>query len=387
MKYLITLPAIYASILLLCMTRAGPAQAATYPVHATLGGIEVKTTVDSPLARELILGELRDTPEELVYALNDDSCHRAQALPSRQQLRHLSRQFSPDTAMAVLIRCLLGRPSIEAAQTLFTAQLGQLESEDGEAATNGFLQQYRDAYTVVLVPGWGYLEPDNPTGADLALPKAVIEAQGFTTHFAPLASNTSVEDGARVLEDMLRELLSKDKNIILVSASSGGPIVAHAIANEGIADNPKLRGWLNICGVLHGSPVIDSLLFWPATIVLRSIALFEGWSYRSLVSLSREKSLPRFARFSPPEQLTIVNYIGTPFSGQISGFGSLFEKILRRKGPNDGLTYITEAMAPGYTILGVGSDHFIMEDPEIMNKTQALLPILLRLIERPPAAE
>jgi hypothetical protein len=50
-------------------------------------------------------------------------------------------------------------------------------------------------------------------------------------------------------------------------------------------------------------------------------------------------------------------------------------------GPNDGLTLITEALAPGYTVMAVGSDHFIREDPDIDMKTAALVPVLLRLIE------
>jgi hypothetical protein len=50
---------------------------------------------------------------------------------------------------------------------------------------------------------------------------------------------------------------------------------------------------------------------------------------------------------------------------------------------NDGLTLITEALAPGYTVMAVGSDHFIREDPDIDMKTAALVPVLLRLIEGP----
>lgn len=381
MKYLITLPAIYASLLLLCMARAPYAKAETYPVASTLGGIPFQTNVDSPIARDLILGDFALLPEELTNTLTTEGCHGGDSPPGRQKLRSVSRRFSPDTAMALLVRCLLGTPQVASAQALFSSALSHSSANDQNPAHNTLMAKYRDSYTVVLVPGWGYLEPNNPTGADLAMPRAVIEAQGFTTHLTPLASNTSVEEGAQVLGQLLRELLKGDKNVILVSASSGGPIVAHAIATQGIADDPKLRGWLNICGVLNGSPVIDSLLFWPATLVLRSIALFEGWSYKSLLSLSREKSVARYAGFSKPAHLTIVNYVGTPFSGQISQYGSLFKKLLKRKGPNDGLTYITEALAPGYTILGVGTDHFIMEDPHIEEKTRALLPVLLTLIE------
>jgi len=50
------------------------------------------------------------------------------------------------------------------------------------------------------------------------------------------------------------------------------------------------------------------------------------------------------------------------------------------RGPNDGLTLITDALAPGYTSMAIGSDHFVREDPEIDIKTAALLPTLFKLM-------
>jgi hypothetical protein len=140
-------------------------------------------------------------------------------------------------------------------------------------------------------------------------------------------------------------------------------------------------GWLNICGVLRGSPVIDAFLPWPKSWLLRVVALFDGWNYNDLLSLSSAHSKPRYQDFAPPAQLTIVNYIGIPFSGQVSDLGRTFYGLLKEQGPNDGLTLITDALAPGYTIMAVGMDHFVNNDPEIELKTAALLPVMLKLIE------
>lgn len=373
MKYIITLPALLAYLLLLCLSRSQPA-IAQYAVDTTLGGLPLKTTVDSRWAQALLTSTLdRGIMESL-------ACESGGDTPSLDQLGALSRRLSPDTATAALARCLLQRRDVALAQSLFVEEINK-----GPAAlrvTAAELHAHRDDYTLVFVPGWGYLAPDNPTGADLAMPRAVVEAQGFTTVLAPIPSNGSIEDGAEVVAAVARDVLATGKNIIFVSASSGGPVVAHAIATGGFDTHPGLRGWLNICGILRGSPVVDKLLFWPASLVLRGIALYEGWEYDSLVSLSRHKSVPRFQQFHAPEQLTIVNYVGIAFSGQTSPYAQFFTRLLRRQGPSDGLTFITEAMAPGYTILGVGSDHFIMEDPEIVRKTGSLLPVLLALIER-----
>ena len=373
MKYIITLPALLVYMLLLCLSRSQPAMA-QYAVDTTLGGLPLQTTVDSPSARNL-LDNADDHANK--HAL---TCRSAEALPPLSELAALSRSTSPDTATAALARCLLTLEEVQLAQSLFVDQINK--GPEALLATAAELRRYRDDYTVVFVPGWGYLAPDNPTGADMAMPRAVVEAQGFTTLLAPIPSNGSIEEGAAVVARLAQDVLDSGRQVIFVSASSGGPIVAHAIATGGFETHPGLRGWLNICGILRGSPVVDKLLFWPANLILRGIALFEGWEYSSLVSLSRQQSLPRYSQFQPPAQLTIVNYVGIAFSGQTSRYAKFFSRLLRRQGPNDGLTFITEAMAPGYTVLGIGSDHFIMEDPEIVHKTGSLLPVLLELIAR-----
>ena len=208
-----------------------------------------------------------------------------------------------------------------------------------------------------------------------------MSALGFDNILVPLIDNGSVEDNAVILTDALDTALASGKRVILVSASSGGPTVAASLSQSHIAQHPALAGWLNICGVLNGSPVIDAFTHWSRAWFLRLLSFFEGWQYPDLLSLSRRHSLPRYRQFTPPPQLTIVNYVGVPFSGQVSDTGKLFYRLLKNQGPNDGLTLITDAMAPGYTILAVGTDHFINADPAIEQKTMALLPVMLQLIE------
>lgn len=381
MKSLITLPAVCFSLILFCLVKATPTHAKGFPVETSLGGIEIATTVDSAIAQQLLTG-VGDTlsAQEMDGLAHTLSCDSMTQLPSREILRGLSRQYSPDSAMALLIRCLLENPQVDRAQQLFLRELGQVRQATGDQAS--FLTSRAADYIVVFVPGWGYKENSKETGSDLLVPRQIIAEQGFETLLVPLESNGSVEGSANILAETLRPILKGDKNVILVSASSGGPIVAQTLMIAGIGNHPRLRGWLNICGVLHGSPVIDKLLYWPASWILRTIALFEGWKYQNLISLSRTQGMHRMQNFQPPQQLVIINYIGTPFSGQISDFGKLFYHLLKKQGPNDGLTFITEALAPGFTVLGIGSDHFVMEDPLLEQKTKAFMPSMLKLIEQ-----
>jgi hypothetical protein len=385
MKYLITVPALCLSLALISALQADPVRAKNYPVNTTLAGVEIRTTVDSAIARQVLSGSGSGSelsPADITRLDSRLSCPATDQLPDAESLQRLSRDYSPDTAMALLVRCLLDVPQIRRSQELFLSELALQRREDTAQAL--YLGARTEQYTILFVPGWDYLSNGGETGGDLALPRQLISKLGYNTHLVPIEENGSVERNAQILTQTLQAHFQLHKNIILVSASSGGPTVALALSTPAIGEHPLLTGWLNICGVLRGSPVIDYFAPWPKSWLLHIAALVEGWDYQNLQSLSRARSQQRYDRFIPPPQLTIVNYIGTPLSGQISRFGKTFYGLLKTTGPNDGLTLITDALAPGYTILAVGSDHFVMEDPDISDKTAALLPVMLKLMEEQP---
>jgi hypothetical protein len=380
MKNAITLSALCLLPLTLCFPRMADALAKTHPVHATVAGIEVKTLVDSAIASQLINDNGQQLPKAVLTDLSKRlSCHSNDELPDAQTLRGITRDYSTDTATALLIQCLSNLPRIRQSQQLFLSELALRRKVDPDQAA--FLAAKANDYLLLIVPGWGYQSNAAETGSDLAMPRRIITALGFENHLVAVEDTGSVEAGARVLVAAVDKYRHSGKKIILVSASSGGPTVALALNDPIIANNPQLVGWLNICGVLRGSPVIDAFLPWPKSLVLRTMAMHEGWNYADLLSLSHAHSKPRYANFIPPAQLTIVNYVGIPFSGQVSELGQGFYSMLKAQGPNDGLTLIPDALAPGYTIMAVGMDHFVNNDPEIEIKTAALVPVMLKLIE------
>lgn len=48
----------------------------------------------------------------------------------------------------------------------------------------------------------------------------------------------------------------------------------------------------------------------------------------------------RASRISLPPDIPVINYVGIPLSGQVSGQARLGYFLLREEGPNDGLTQI-----------------------------------------------
>ncbi len=377
MKYAITLSVVCFTLLTLSFPRLADALTKTHSVHATVAGVEVHTRVDSAVASQLINGNVPETVSaDLRTRL---SCHSIEELPNAQDLQDITRDYSTDTATALLIQCLSTLPRIQQSQQLFLSELAlRRKADPGQAA---FLAAKANEYVVLIVPGWGYQTNADVTGSDLATPREIITGLGFENHLVAVEDTGSVERGAKILVAAVDKHLHSGKKIILVSASSGSPIVALALNDPAIATHPQLVGWLNICGVLRGTPVIDTFLPWPKSLLLHAVALYEGWNYADLLSLSRAQGKPRYDSFKPPAQLTIVNYIGIPFSGQVSELGREFYSMLKAQGPNDGLTLIPDALAPGYTIMAVGMDHFVNNDPEIDIKTAALVPVLLKLIE------
>lgn len=380
MKYAITLSSVCFLLFAPGIPKVAQALAKTHSVQAIVAGIEVNTLVDSAVVSQL----LNDNGQYLPAAVSADlsrrlSCRSIDELPSVQSLQDITRDYSTDTATALLIQCLSTLPSIQTSQQLFLSELAQRRKDDPEQAA--FLARKANEYLVLIVPGWGYLTNASQTGSDLARPRQIIAGLGFENHLVAVEDTGSVESGAKIIVAAVQKYLRSGKKIILVSASSGGPTVSLALNDPTIASNPRLVGWLNICGVLRGTPVIDTFLPWPKSLFLHTVAWYEGWKYADLVSLSRTRSKPRYEGFIPPAQLTIVNYVGIPFSGQVSDMGQGFYGMLKAQGPNDGLTLIPDALAPGYTIMAVGMDHFINNDPEIDIKTAALVPVLLKLIE------
>jgi hypothetical protein len=99
-------------------------------------------------------------------------------------------------------------------------------------------------------------------------------------------------------------------------------------------------------------------------------------------SLTTERSRQRFDAFRIPEHILVVNYIGIPVTGSISSLGNLGFSSLRKYGPNDGITLLSDSIFPsGVTVVELGRDHFLL-DVEMDVTTVALTNTIISWIER-----
>jgi hypothetical protein len=138
---------------------------------------------------------------------------------------------------------------------------------------------------------------------------------------------------------------------------------------------------------LQGSPLIDSYQTWPRRWLFNAAVWYRGWSRAAILSMSAQASRPRFARLQLPAHVLVINYLGIPLSGQITRLAAGNYPLLRTHGPNDGIALLTDMLAPGApTVLALGRDHFFAEDPQIQQKTMALMRLLMERVEQGGAA-
>lgn len=352
----------------------------TIPAKGEFLGEGIDTTVDSDIARYYLESYLqgkhenRDIDERIAALYNQ----YRQSIPSREELKGISQAFSVDFASLFLADRLLNNACNKALIQSFAHHLKETTIVDTSAASS---------YLVLFVPGWDYAENGHLTGADFAKPRELATEFGFENYLVTLPPTGSVEESAAVLAAEIVRHKHSGKKIILAGASSAGPVI-HLVLGELL--DPQERGpvqaWLNLGGILQGSPLIDYLEAWPQRWLFNLVVRFKGWDKNAILSMSASRSRQRFRRLQIDAGILVINYIGVPLSGQLSQYARDKYPLLRQEGPNDGLTLLSDAIAPDSpTIVALGSDHFFAEDPKINEKTVALMKLIISYLEKEAA--
>jgi hypothetical protein len=354
---------------------AACASAPKWPAQGTVFGQRVETTVDSPIARyylEHYLAGLR-TDEAMHARIESLERRYPAARPTQDDLARLAQDSSIDFAALFLAQRLLADECNRAINREFASAV---ESATMAAAT-------ASRYVVLFAPGWDYVDLGAVTGADFARPRALAARHGFENVLAPLVPRGSIEGNARIVAQEIARLAGSNRRIIIASASTAGAAVQVALAEHvPAADRAKVAGWLNIGGLLHGSPIVDYLLEWPQRPFFEAGVWWTGWDRDAIVELGMARGRTRFARLRLDPAIPVVDYVGIPLSGQVGKHARSNYPVLARWGPNDGLTLLADALVPGsLTIVAFGRDHFIADDPLIDAKAVALMRIMARVAE------
>lgn len=172
-------------------------------------------------------------------------------------------------------------------------------------------------YVILFVPGWDYASNGHATGADLKEPRRLASEAGFENHLVELPPTGSVDENARVVKAAIAAHAGSGKRILLAGASSAGPAIHLALSESADAELEAVAAWLNLGGILQGSPLVDYLQQWPQRWLLSIVAWFKGWSIEAVGSMATAPSRARFEKLRVRKPgLLVVNYVGIPLSGQ-----------------------------------------------------------------------
>jgi hypothetical protein len=239
------------------------------------------------------------------------------------------------------------------------------------------------SYRVLFVPGWNYIDNGYLTGSDLALPRQLISELGVENHLVLTPSNGSVEASAKAISAAILKYSKLNKKIIIVGASAAGPAI-HLTLGEMLPKDllSSVVAWINLGGILQGSPLVDYFEQWPQKALMNMVLWYKGWEHEDVLSMSVKKSRERFKRLQLDPDLVVFNYLALSLSGNLSHLSTSKYPLIKSEGPNDGLTLLTDVIAPdSSTLISVNSDHYFGEDPQINDKTVAVLKTVIHYLE------
>jgi hypothetical protein len=342
------------------------------PASGEFVGQRVATTVDAEVARYYLESYSQGRHENREMDEKISALYRSQGnfVPSREELKDISAAFSVDFAALFFTDRLLANACNRALNQLFARYLSSGTGVDADTAS---------AYQIIFVPGWDYVSNGGVTGADFAKPRELAARAGFENHLVRLPPTGSVEAGASILAADIARHRRSGKKILLVGTSSAGPAIHLALGE--LLDEQDLgavKVWLNLGGILGGTPLVDYFEEQPQSKLLDVYAWVKGWDRQAVRSMGTVQSRQRFSRLHLHSDIVVINYVGIPLSGQLSRFTGTGYRMLRADGPNDGLVLVADVIAPAsLTVVALGSDHFFAEDPEIEGKTVALMKLLV----------
>lgn len=348
------------------------------PAKGTFHGEVINTTVDAEVARYYLESYLAGKRADPALDSKIEAATRqyANSLPSRDELAALSKTYSVDFAALFFADRLLARTCNQVVNQRFADYLANPRARAANSAQ----------YVVLFVPGWDYVTSGHLTGADFAEPRRLATAFGLDNELVPISPTGSVEENARVLARVVTERVPSGKKILIAGASSAGPAIHLALGKLLTKkDLQSVKAWINLGGILQGSPLIDYAQHRPQVWLFDLAAWWQGWKREDVLSMAAASSRTRFARLSIDADILIINYVGIPLSGQLSKFAGDKYPLLRDAGPNDGLTLLTDAIAPrSRTVVAIGRDHFFAEDPRINAKTIAMMALVIVSLEGQP---
>ena len=237
-------------------------------------------------------------------------------------------------------------------------------------------QPPRQTPLVVIMPGAFHVEYPH-TGADGARLLALASQMGWRGDRVQAPSLGSMSENAAALVDLLSR--HRGEPIILVSLSKGGLDVRAALARpNATSELQDVRAWVNISGLVFGTPLIAWLRARPLRwLGVRLLLRVRRQQLAHLEELHRSGTKPA-GTFPPiPPHLRAIHIVGFPLQRHLSNnWARRGHARLAALGPNDGGGILLHDVTrlPGDVYPVWGADHYL-------NPSWDINPLLLRLLQ------
>jgi hypothetical protein len=345
-------------------------------VRGSVGGQTIDTRVDSEVARYYLGNYLAGKRSDAVLDERIDRVYQTadSRLPDRNDLKHLSEDFSVDFAALFLADQIARTPVNRRFRDVFNQAYDDVRKTLPEDRVR--LPSTAADYEIMFVPTYLYKRLTF-TGADFAAPRAALTRVGFTCHFVETQDDGAVEANAELVIAAIRARAQSGRRLIIVTASKSSPEVALALTRLGAQESGHVAAWINTVGALQGTPMADEQLAPELEYIVGKI------DAAGRDSITTTRSRPRFDSFRIPEHVLVVNYLGIPVSGSISFLARRGFFQLRKHGPSDGVVLLSDTIFPGgVTLAELGSDHFLLGSH--LDVTAVALAItVIRWLEQP----
>lgn len=198
-------------------------------------------------------------------------------------------------------------------------------------------------------------------GGDGLLARQIAAEFGLAADLIPVPGAGSVTDNARLIRGALEA--EPDGSVLLVSFSKGGADVRLALCDPGgAAAGSKVRAWLQFGGLVHGTPLSDSLLdsnWWRRGLV-RGYLAYTRAGAGFVRELAHGPGALLAAPAVAPPGLRVINVVGFPLTSHLAGNVRARHARLAALGPNDGSTLLRDAIVePGLVYPVWGTDHYL----------------------------
>jgi len=285
-----------------------------------------------------------------------------------EEMRQLAAREGIDAATERLYRRVVESP----VHGPFIQRIDEIRRREEPAA-------WRSEAILAIVPAAFYRE--NPaSGADGHVVRGVAERLGCPVVVVPVASTGTVRENARTLIDFLRAQ-PPERPVILASLSKGAADVKMALADPAARRAfDAVAAWINLCGILNGTPMADWLLSPAVGAVLGR--LYYRLHRQDLGFLRDLRHGPGQAldhELVLPEHLEMISVAGFPLVEHLtSGAAKRCHHRLTPLGPNDGSVLLADACSqPGLLYPLWGADHYLRPKEDV----RPLLAAILHYVE------